>query len=301
MRVLKLVSYVIAAVSMGYYRLLKQHASISFNNREVEANAEYEGMVPYGARHMWIPLGNEDELSVWLVAPKGKYMLADKANPIVVMAHGFGNQKDMGLFPYAEAFSEDGIAALVIDYRTCGGSSRNRWKMRNYINPSHHVQDIISAVHFIRSGALFEDNIDEKMIALWGTAFAGGHVVMAAEILGPDLVKGVVSQSPHLDGRALAWRSFSSRGIIGTIQFASLATTDFLRSALWLSPLYVKIISDNTTDISFLSVSSKELKIYFKKHPKKYVGGWENKAPARSFFLLPFYNPISHVKNVKVN
>jgi pimeloyl-ACP methyl ester carboxylesterase len=298
-RTLKVVAYLLAAVAMGYYRLLKS-ASTSFNNNEIAINADSADMIPLGARHIWIPLEHGDELSAWLIAPQGEPSIAGKAIPIVVMANGFGNQKDMGLFQYAHAFSEDGIAALVIDYRGFGGSSRNHWMMRNYINPSHHVQDIVSTVHFIRLEYLIKYNIDANMIALWGTAFAGGHVIMAAEILGPDLVKGVISLSPHLDGRAFAWRLFSSRGILGTLKFASLAATDYLRSVVWLSPLYVKIISDNSTEVSFLSVNSNELEAYYSKHPKKYVGGWENKAPARTFFLLPFYSPIAHIKNVKV-
>lgn len=300
MRWIKLISYAIAALSMGYYRLLKNHTSTTFNKGEIATNAESPDLIPYGARHIRIPLEGGDELSAWLVTPKGAYLLQDNAFPIVVMSHGFGNQKDMGLFQIAEAFSEDGIAALIIDYRGFGGSSREHWKVRQLIHPWRHVEDIMSAVGYIRGQAFIEDNINEDMIALWGSAFAGGHVIMAAERLGPEAIKGVISQAPHLNSRQLARRSLSSRGIMWIIKFASLALTDWLRSAIWLSPLYVKIISDNITDISYLAVNSADLAVYYSKHPKIYLGGWENKAPARSFFLLPFYNPIRHTENVKV-
>lgn len=300
MRPFKLISYLIAALSMSYYRLLRDQAYVTFNNNEVSSNAEDTDMIPYGAKHVWIPAENGDELSAWLVTPKGVFMLQDNPFPIVVMAHGFGNQKDMGLIQYAESFSEIGIAALLIDYRSFGGSSRNNWKIRNYLNPWHHVEDIVASVRYVRSDAFSEDNIDPNSIALWGTAYAGGHVIMAAEALGPDHIRGVVAQAPFLDGRAAAWNTIKRGGVIRAIQFTSLAVTDYLRHMLRLSPLYVKIISDNASDVSYLTVSSEDFAVYSSKHPKKFLGGWENKAPARSMFMLSFYSPMKHIDNVEV-
>jgi predicted alpha/beta-hydrolase family hydrolase len=37
--------------------------------------------------------------------------------PVLIMAHGMGAQKDIGLFMYAEKFVEAGMAVLVFDYR----------------------------------------------------------------------------------------------------------------------------------------------------------------------------------------
>ncbi|KAJ7206844.1 alpha/beta-hydrolase [Mycena pura] len=42
--------------------------------------------------------------------------------PVIVMAHGFGADKTMGLAPYAEAFAGAGYASLVFDYRRWGTS-----------------------------------------------------------------------------------------------------------------------------------------------------------------------------------
>lgn len=39
-----------------------------------------------------------------------------------------------------------------------------------------------------------------QRLALWGTSFAGGHMVVAAAELGTK-VKAVISQVPHMDGR----------------------------------------------------------------------------------------------------
>ena len=50
----------------------------------------------------------------WLYMPKHP---RTSPPPLVLMAHGIGGQKDMGLHPFAEAFVGRGLAALVIDYR----------------------------------------------------------------------------------------------------------------------------------------------------------------------------------------
>jgi len=39
------------------------------------------------------------------------------APPLLLMSHGIGAQKDMGLDMYAVRFVESGIATLVVDYR----------------------------------------------------------------------------------------------------------------------------------------------------------------------------------------
>ncbi|CAM9515668.1 unnamed protein product, partial [Heterosigma akashiwo] len=71
--------------------------------------------------------------------------------PVVIMGHGLGAQKDMGLQAYAEKFVSMGLAALLIDYRNFGGSEGTP---RNLINPFRHVEDWRSAIQFVTSGGL---------------------------------------------------------------------------------------------------------------------------------------------------
>jgi hypothetical protein len=49
-------------------------------------------------------------------------LLSCSPPPVLVMAHGMGAQKDIGLFIYAEKFVEAGMAVLAFDYR-CGRAS----------------------------------------------------------------------------------------------------------------------------------------------------------------------------------
>jgi cephalosporin-C deacetylase-like acetyl esterase len=47
---------------------------------------------------------------------------------------------------------------------------------------------------------LLGPNIDSSRIALWGTSFAGGHVIVAGSQLKKD-IRCIISQIPHMDGR----------------------------------------------------------------------------------------------------
>jgi fermentation-respiration switch protein FrsA (DUF1100 family) len=107
------------------------------------------------------------------------------------MAHGFGGTRDSGLLPFAEAFARAGIDALLFDYRCFGDSSG---EPRQLGWPERHRQDYRAAVEFARD----LDGVDPERIALWGTSWAGGHVVYVAA--DDSRIAAVVCQTPDLDG-----------------------------------------------------------------------------------------------------
>lgn len=99
-----------------------------------------------------------------------------------------GAQKDMGLNQYAAAFATGGLAVLVFDYRTFGGSQGTP---RQWVSPSRHVQDWQSAVDYAKQQ--LHTQVDCRRMCLWGTSFAGGHVLVTAAN-NTDNVVAVVSQ-----------------------------------------------------------------------------------------------------------
>ena len=107
------------------------------------------------------------------------------------MAHGIAGTRDSGLLPFAEAFAEAGIDVLLFDYRCFGDSSG---EPRQLGWPERHRQDYRAAVEFARG----LDGVDPDRIALWGTSWAGGHVVYVAA--DDPRIAAVVSQTPDLDG-----------------------------------------------------------------------------------------------------
>lgn len=100
---------------------------------------------------------------------------------------GMGAQKDMGLHQYAAAFAAGGLAAVVFDYRTFGGS---QGQPRQWVSPSRHVQDWQAAVQHVTQE--LSKQVDTNRVCLWGTSFAGGHVLVTAAS-SPNVV-AVVSQ-----------------------------------------------------------------------------------------------------------
>lgn len=126
----------------------------------------------------------------WLYLPEGVAQ-----PPVVVMAHGFGGQRWMRLPAYAERFVQRGMAVFVFDYR---GFNDSDGRPRNYINPARHVADWTAAIAHVRSLPM----VDAKRMALWGTSFSAGHVmVVAAHDPG---ISAIVLQVPFTDGVATA-------------------------------------------------------------------------------------------------
>lgn len=111
--------------------------------------------------------------------------------PCVVLGHGFGALKEAGPIRSAERFAAAGFAGLAFDYRYFGESGG---EPRQLIDISKQLADWRAAIAHART----LDGIDPNRIALWGSSFSGGHViVLAAE---DRRIRAVVSQAPHIDG-----------------------------------------------------------------------------------------------------
>jgi pimeloyl-ACP methyl ester carboxylesterase len=113
--------------------------------------------------------------------------------PLVLMGHGLGATREMGLQPYAERFAEAGIASLAFTYRHFGDSTG--WP-RQLLMVGRQLDDWCSALRFARDAA----NVDSNRIALWGTSFGAGHALVTAS-RDPGL-RAVVAQCPFTDGLA---------------------------------------------------------------------------------------------------
>src|SRR4051794_23512582 len=139
-----------------------------------------------------------DECRAWLFMPDAE------RPPLVILGHGLGATREYGLEPYAQRFADAGLAALVFTHRHFGDSGG---RPRQLLDIERQLGDWAAALAYARS----LDGIDDDRIALWGTSFAGGHVIEAAARDGA--VAAVVSQCPFTDGlaatRAAGPRSFA--------------------------------------------------------------------------------------------
>jgi len=238
---------------------------------------------------------NKTQLEAWLYLPK-----VEEATPIVLMAHGLGGQKDFGLHSTAHVFATAGLAVLVFDYATWGGSDG---EPRHWVSPSRHLDDWEAAVRYIQGPAL-AGRVDSSKLVLWGTSYSGGHVLtLAASRLGPGEVTAIVSQVPHLSGPRASAVSVRNRGVLSSVKLLLAGVLDaagasLSRVGLHLPPLYVRLVGLPGT-ATIMALNAKELTNYYAKHPKTMLGGWQNKALARLALEAPANSPLDHVHKLK--
>src|ERR1700738_4355877 len=104
----------------------------------------------------------------WLFVPGAK-----GPAPAITMAHGYAGVKEHGLERFARAFTEAGYVVLVHDHRNFGSSEG---PIRHDLGPWRRIAYWRRALSLLES--LLE--VDADRIGVWGTSYAGGHVLVLA-------------------------------------------------------------------------------------------------------------------------
>jgi cephalosporin-C deacetylase-like acetyl esterase len=125
-------------------------------------------------------------IRAWLYLPDG-----EGPHPAVVLAGGWCYVRELVMPHYAAQFAENGIAALVFDYRNLGVSDG---EPRQHLDPWMQIRDYQNAVSFLAT----RPDIDAERLGAWGISYSGGHVIVLAAI--DPRVKVIVSQIPVVDG-----------------------------------------------------------------------------------------------------
>lgn len=220
-----------------------------------------------------------DRIDAWLFIPEG-----DGPFPCVVMAHGLGGVKAMGLAGYAARFRDAGIAVLVFDYRYFGGSGG---KPRHLIWIPDQLEDWSAAVEYAEN----LPKIDVSRIALWGTSFSGGHVVVTAAL--NDKIAAVIAQCPALDGRASAETLFERNGIGYMGRMIAHGQRDYFRSLAGLSPHKIPVVGPEGS-IALMN-TEEAYELFSEIAPPDYV----NEACARIVLRGDKYRPIKQASNLR--
>jgi dienelactone hydrolase len=216
------------------------------------------------------------ECSGWLYLPDGI-----EKPPVVVMAHGFAGQKDFGLQPYAEYFAAQGMAVYLFDYRNFGGSEG---VPRNLVNPWRHLTDWKAALSHVRT----LNNVDGSRIALWGTSFSGGHVmVTAARQVG---IKAVVAQVPFVDGMATTLQFSIPYQIEGLYH----GLNDLFCMITGKDPHMVPAVAEPGT---FACMNTPDaMQGYYTLVPLD--SPMKNEVPARITLMISAYRPIMYARRI---
>jgi uncharacterized protein len=213
----------------------------------------------------------------WLYRPEGI-----SRPPVVVMAHGFTAVRAFGLPTYAERLAERGMAVYLFDYRTFGDSDG---EPRNLANPRHHIQDWEAAIAYVRSLS----DVDTDKVALWGTSYSGGHVIVVASR--DPRIKAIVSQVPFVDGITASLRL----GIMHFMKCSIPVTRDILRILTFRKPYYLPIVGE-PGELVVLSAPD-VLSGYMSIIPEGV--DFVNEIPARCLLELLLYRPIASAAKVK--
>lgn len=135
-----------------------------------------------------------DSISAWRLAAEGGDFAGERGRPCVVLATGMGGTRDSGLLPFAEAFAEAGLDALLFDYRGFGASEG---KPRQLAWPPRHREDLAAAVAVARG----LEGVDRDRIVLWGWAWGGSHALQVAAA-DPEPIAALILVTPDADGIA---------------------------------------------------------------------------------------------------
>jgi len=208
--------------------------------------------------------------NAWLYLPES----ADAPPPIVVMGHGFGATRELGLAPYAERFVEAGLAALVFTYRNLGDSGSGP---RQVLSMPKQQADWDAAISYAAS----LPEVDSKRMAIWGSSLGGGHAISVAS-RHPEL-RAAVSQCPFTDGLASAG-ALSPRQ---SLRLLGYMAQDMLAAIQGKDPVCVPVAAA-PGELGFMTAPD-ALPGMRGLVPADY--DWINRAAARSLLSVALYRP----------
>lgn len=155
------------------------------------------------------------------VVLRGRLDLPDGGgpHPAVLMAHGFSATVAMRLDRFADAFAAAGFAVLAYDHR---GFGRSDGEPRAQVDPWRQTFDALGVLAWLRA----RPEVDAERVALWGSSFSGGEMIVAAALDGA--VRAVIAQVPFTGPGNLAGADAAAESVALDARFAAMS--DRLRS-----------------------------------------------------------------------
>jgi cephalosporin-C deacetylase-like acetyl esterase len=207
--------------------------------------------------------------AAWLYRPQ-----AAAPRPLVVMAHGFSATREMRLDAYAERFASAGLGVLLFDYRHFGASGG---EPRQLLDIARQHADYRAAIEHARS----LDWVDWSRIALFGSSFSGGHVLVVAA--SDQRIAAVVSQCPFTDGLA----TLRVLGVSDATRLTVHGLRDQAAALRGGPPHYIPAAGEPGT----LAVMTTPDALPGMRAITPAQSRWENRVAARIALRVAFYRP----------
>lgn len=213
----------------------------------------------------------------WFYPAEG---VTDQA-PVVVMAHGYSAVKEQYLDKYGAAFAAAGFSALVFDNRNFGASGG---EPRQEIIPQQQIDDYRHAITY----ATTLDEVDNERIAVWGSSYSGGHVLVLGAI--DRRVKAVVSQGPMVNGPE-NFRRLVRADFINSFRrdFEADRANRFRGGA----PAMVPVVTEDPLGVAALPTPDSW--VWFTESGRSIAPSWKNEVTLRSVEALSEYAPVSYI------
>jgi fermentation-respiration switch protein FrsA (DUF1100 family) len=207
----------------------------------------------------------------WLFVPDG----ATGRLPAISMAHGYAGVKEHGIEPYARAFAEAGFVVLLHDHRNFGASDG---AIRHDVDPWRQIADWRRAISFLEN----QPAVDSSRIGVWGTSYAGGHVI----VLGATdrRIRAVVAQVPTISGFEQGLRRIPP----DAIPALENAFAEDERAQLRGEPPRRQLIVSADPSVPASYRSKDAIDFYLQPIPP---GIWENSVTSRSTRVARMYEP----------
>lgn len=203
--------------------------------------------------------------------------------PAIVMAHGIGLTKEMGLPQFAEFFAQAGFVVSLFDYRYLGASEG---EPRGQIIPAEQHEDYRNAITWTQ----LQSEVDPERIGLWGFSYSGGHALHLAAF--DPRVKAIVAQMP------------AASGFLTSRRVTSLVELEFLTKMLSLD----RIKRYQTGEVSYLPLVAPPGQPCLLATPDAFnwvestksasEGRWENRISFESIEHVLYYEPAPHIEAI---
>lgn len=208
----------------------------------------------------------------WFYLPSGAS--GHERCPAVVMGHGLGATRELGLAPYAERFVAQGMAVLVFTYRGLGDSGGHP---RQVLSMKRQLEDWDAAIAYVKSRV----EIDSERMAVWGSSLGGGHAIATAAEH-PELT-AVVAQCPFTDGVASA----RALGVRDSLHMVGPILRDLVAAGLRRGPVTIPV-AGAVGEVALMSAPD-ALDGMYALVPDDV--DWRNEAAARSVLSILKYRP----------
>lgn len=216
--------------------------------------------------------------SAWLYLPDTG---SDAPAPVVVMGHGLGATRELGLAPYAERFAAAGLAVLVFTYRHLGDSGG---APRQVLSMAKQLADWDAALEYVAG----LPEVDGSRVAVWGSSLGGGHAIAVAA-RHPEL-RAAVAQCPFTDGLASA----GALGVRESLVLFGFVARDLLAAARGKEPVCIPVAA--APGRPGLMTAPDALPGMLALVPDGHQ--WVNRAAARSVLSLLRYRPGRSAKRI---